>query len=191
MTSAISNELLGQVSVYVADRMGLSFPKERWNDLERGLQQAAPDLGFTDAEACARGLLLSSLTKPQIEILASHITVGETYFFRDKKSFDVLENTIFPALIQKRRETGRQLRIWSAGCATGEEPYSIAIVLRRLIHDIKEWNITVLATDINPLFLGRAANGLYGEWSFRDVPAAVKERYFQRTGQGNSLFIPT
>jgi chemotaxis protein methyltransferase CheR len=190
MTPMISEELLGRVSAYVAERMGLHFPKERWNDLERGLRQAAPELGFKDGESCARSLLLSPMTKPQIEILASYLTVGETYFFRDKKNFDILENRILPALIQKKRDSGRQLRIWSAGCATGEEAYSVAILLRRLIHDIKTWNITILATDINPLFLGKAANGVYGEWSFRDVPAWVKERYFQSRGQGKFAILP-
>jgi chemotaxis protein methyltransferase CheR len=190
MTPIISEELLGQVSAYVAERMGLHFPRERWNDLERGLRRAAPDLGFRDAESYARWLLLSPMTKLQIEILASHLTVGETYFFRDKKSFDLLESRIFPALIQNRRNTGRQLRIWSAGCATGEEAYSIAILLRRLIQDIKEWNIMILATDINPLFLGRAATGVYGEWSFRDVPSWVKERYFQAKGHGKFAILP-
>jgi chemotaxis protein methyltransferase CheR len=184
MTSTLSKELLDRLSEYVAARMGLHFPPERRRDLERGLSRAAPEFGFDDVESCARWLMLSPLAKTQIEILASHLTVGETYFFRDEKMFELLESRIFPELIQKRRDGGRFLRIWSAGCATGEEPYSIAIMLDRMLRDIADWNITVLATDINPAFLRKASQGVYGEWSFRGVPSWMKERYFHRTEQG-------
>ena len=190
MTVKASRELLSKLSDYVAERMGLHFPKERLDDLERGLERAAPDFGFKDAKACARWLLQSALTKKQIETLAGRLTVGETYFFRDKKSFDLLEDEVLPELIRKRRGTEKYLRIWSAGCATGEEPYSIAMLLLRLIPDIAEWNITILATDINNSFLEKARNGLYGEWSFREVPSWVKERFFKKAGKGHFELLP-
>jgi chemotaxis protein methyltransferase CheR len=183
VTANLSEELLDRLSTYVAERMGLHFSPERRRDLERGLLRAAPEFGFSDAEACARWLLLAPLTKAQVEILASHLSVGETYFFRDEKLFELLESRIFPELIQKRRDAGRHLRIWSAGCASGEEPYSVAILLRRMLHDIDDWNLTILATDINPSFLRKASQGVYGEWSFRGVPSWIKERYFRRTVQ--------
>jgi len=76
------------------------------------------------------------------------------------------------------------LRIWSAGCATGEEPYTIAILLSRLIPDIHKWQITLLATDINPRSLERAAEGIYREWSFRGDFQWLKDAYFTRTLDG-------
>ena len=190
VTSKIPEELLDALSDYVNSRMGLHFPLERRRDLERGMSQAAPELGFDDAESCARWLLVSPLTTQQVETLASHLTVGETYFFRDRKLFEILEGSILPALIEERRKTGRQLRIWSAGCATGEEPYSIAILLGRMIRDIEDWNITLLATDINPLFLHRSLSGTYGEWSFRDVQPWIKKRYFRKTDLGTHEILP-
>jgi chemotaxis protein methyltransferase CheR len=184
MTSAIPDALLDRLGNYVAESMGLHYPPERHADLERGLSCAARKFGFQDALACARWLLLSPLTRPQIEVLAGCLTVGETYFFRDQNVFDRLEGHLLPGIILKRRMGERRLRIWSAGCATGEEPYSIAILLRRLIPDLQDWNITLLATDINPRSLGRAREGLYGEWSFRNVPAWLKSRFFKETGKG-------
>jgi chemotaxis protein methyltransferase CheR len=170
--------------------MGLSYPSERRADLERGLWCAAKDLGFKDALSCARWLLSSPISRPQIEVLAACLTVGETYFFRDKIVFDLLESKLLPGIILKRRAGERRLRIWSAGCATGEEPYSIAILLRKLIPDIQDWNITLLATDINARSLGRAHDGLYGEWSFRNVPAWVKSLYFEKTHEGKYALFP-
>ena len=135
-------------------------------------------------------LLSASLTRRQIEILACHLTVGETYFFREKKSFSVLEERIFPELMRACARANRRLRVWSAGCCTGEEPYSIAMLLDRLIGHSGEWNATILATDINPRFLQKAAEGLYSEWSFRDTPAWVKERYFKRKKNGQFEISP-
>ena len=177
--SALSAPLLAGVSEFVALRIGLHFPPERWRDIERGITAAASELGFPDVESCARALLSAPLTQAQLEVLASHLTVGETYFFREKKSFEALEEHILPELLRARRGAEQRLRIWSAGCCTGEEPYSVAMLLDRLIPDAEAWNVTILATDINPRFLRKAAEGVYGEWSFRDAPGWIRERYFK------------
>ena len=180
MTTEISSVLLSQLSKSVARQMGLHFPRERWADLERGIRSAAREFDFEDVESCIQWLISSQLAKKTIELLASYLTIGETYFFRENKTFKVLEEQILPELIRSRRQNERYLRIWSAGCATGEEPYSIAILLRRMIPNLKDWNITILATDINPRFLEKASEGIYSEWSFRDTPTGFKEQYFIR-----------
>ncbi len=190
MAGRLSDILLSRLSKSVAAQMGLHFPRERWLDLERGIGSAAREFGFQDAESCIQWLVSSPLTKNQIEILASHLTVGETYFFREKKSFEILEDHILPELIRSRRGTERRLRIWTAGCSAGEEPYSIAILLSKMIADLKDWNMTILATDINPRFLQKASEGVYSEWSFRETPLWIKERYFKRTKEGRFEILP-
>lgn len=183
--------LVSQLSDLIAMKMGLYYPQKRWGDLERAIAAAAPELDMPDTETAARHLLSTSLTRRQIEILACHLTVGETYFFREQKCLDVLEQSILPELIRKCKENNRQLRIWSAGCCTGEEPYSIAILLDRLFKKHGgEWNATILATDINPVFLDRAAEGLYREWAFRGTPGWIKERYFKRKKNGLFEIVP-
>ncbi len=184
MRCALPDLLLSGLSDFVAARIGLHFPQERWRDLERGLVAATPALGQADAESCVRWLLSASLTQSHIETLASHLTIGETYFFREKRSLEILEMQIVPELLRARCDSERHLRIWSAGCCTGEEPYSIAMLLDRLIPDQKSWNITLLATDINPRFLRKAAEGVYGEWSFRGTPEWIRTRYFKRRKDG-------
>jgi chemotaxis protein methyltransferase CheR len=184
MDRTLPDPLLAQYSEFVADRMGLHFPRERWGDLEQATARAAGDLGCVDARACVQQLLSRAVSKRQLEILASHLTVGETYFFRDQAAFDCLERLVLPELIASRQAGERRLRIWSAGCSTGEEPYSIAILLVRLIRDLRAWNISILATDINPVVLQKAARGVYNDWSFRDTLPGLKEGFFARTGGG-------
>ncbi len=184
MTEYISSSSLARFSEFVADQMGFYFPRERWQDLERGMRSITRALEFDDVESCVQWFTSSPVTQSRIEILASHLTVGETYFFRERQSFDLLETRVLPELIDRRRMSERRLRIWSAGCCTGEEPYSIAILLKRLIPDLEDWQITVLATDINPQFLKKAVDGIYGEWSFRGVPPELKTRYFAKRHNG-------
>jgi chemotaxis protein methyltransferase CheR len=184
MRPTLPGHLLSRLSDLLAARIGLHFPEERWGDLERGVNAAAPAFGMPDAESCVHRLLSSPLTHREVEILASQLTVGETYFFREKRGFEVLEQQILPELLRARERTERRLRLWSAACCTGEEPYSIAMLLDRLIPDLENWNVTLLATDINPAFLRKAAEGVYGDWSFRDTPGWVRERYFRRKRAG-------
>jgi len=186
MTSGpdVPDSLMSQFSDFIALRLGLHFPPKRWRDLERGVHSALQDFAQPDTRTCIEWLLSRTLMKSEIELLASHLTVGETYFFREEKSFDALESAILPGLISRRRGSERRLRIWSAGCCTGEEPYSLAILLRRMIPDLDNWMVTLLATDINPRFLRKAENGLYSTWSFRTTPSWVKDRYFKEDGEG-------
>ncbi|MCC6455547.1 MAG: chemotaxis protein CheR [Caldilineaceae bacterium] len=190
MSKELPDTLLSQLSLLIAARMGLHFPNARWHDLERGITAAATALGFADLHAYSHSLLSTPPAQDQIASLAEHLTIGETYFFREKPAFDALREHILPELIRARRDTTRQLRVWSAGCCTGEEAYSSAILLHQLIPDWKEWMLTILATDINAHFLRKASDGVYGEWSFRDVPAHIRQRYFTQTAAGRFEIAP-
>lgn len=184
MSPVVGDEALHEkLTRVLEDRLGLYFPPQRWRDLDRGIASAAPELGFESAEQCAHRLVSAPLDARQIEVLAAHLTVGETYFFRDPAIFGALEERVLPELIAERRTTGKRLRIWSAGCCTGEEPYSLAILLSDLIRDIDEWEITLLATDINPRFLRKAVKGEYSAWSFRGISDSLKKRCFVPAGR--------
>ncbi|MBI4750545.1 MAG: tetratricopeptide repeat protein [Acidobacteria bacterium] len=188
----LSESTLSQFRELVAGHLGLNFPKERQSDLEYRLSRVASTFDFADPEACVKWLLAAPLTQKQIEILAHHLTVGETYFFREKNTFEALRLEILPALIRVWKETGIPPTIWSAGCCTGEEPYSIAILLHELCPDMSGLSVRILATDINSTFLHKAETGRYSEWSFRDTPAWIKARYFRTTSQpGHYEILPS
>jgi chemotaxis protein methyltransferase CheR len=110
--------------------------------------------------------------------LAILLTNTESYFFRDREQFSLLRNHIFPQLIN-RKQNSKSIRICSAGCSTGEEPYSIAILLKELIPNLRQWNLTILGVDINRVALKKAELGVYSPWSFRSIAPDIKQRYFQ------------
>ncbi|UFS69416.1 chemotaxis protein CheR [Geomonas sp. RF6] len=184
MATTLSDATLTRVSDFLGAQMGLHFPKQRWGDLERGLVEAAREMGFPDVAACAGRLVNQTLTQRQIEILASHLTVPETYFFREPASLQVVESVILPELVHERRGRDQRLRLWSAGCSSGEEAYTLAIMLYRMLPDLKEWHITILGTDISPRALHKARGGIYSNWSFRGTPNWLKDLFFRPAGAG-------
>jgi chemotaxis protein methyltransferase CheR len=192
MTTKISDAVLSQLSEFVASRFGLYFPRERWLDLQRAVCCAAQECGCRDdMERYIQGLLVRTLSQGQIEALASHLTVGETYFFRENCSLEILDKHIVPGLIRARKGLGKAIKIWSAGCSTGEEPYSVAIVLSKLMAGPEKWNVEILATDLNARSLQKASEGIYGEWSFRGTPAWVRRTYCEAVEDDRWAIVPT
>jgi chemotaxis protein methyltransferase CheR len=186
----LSDNSLSRFSELVAARTALHFPQERWSDLDGKASPAAREFGFDDAGAFVDWLASSPMTREQTETLASHLTIGETYFWREPKVFEALGEQILPELIRSREGNDRRLRIWSAGCSTGEEPYSIAIALRRALPELTDWRITILATDINAGAMRKAAAGIYSEWSFRNAPPWLVEGYFRPSATGKRKILP-
>ena len=190
MTHTLSDDLLSRLSEVLAANIALHFPRKRWDDLERMACAAAREVGAADPEALIRQWLASPLTGEQMAMLASHFTINESYFWREPQVFETLAAQMLPALIQAREGGSRRLRLWSAGCATGEEPYSMAIALSRMLPALHAWEITILATDINPRAMRKARAGVYGEWSFRNAPPWLTESYFRRQTDGQWKISP-
>ena len=122
--------------------------------------------------------------------MACYLTIGETYFLREIRCYEILEHQIIPEIINKRQGGEQRLRIWSAGCATGEEPYSIAILLHRMRDILRDWDVSILATDINPHSLSKARAGVYSNWSFRTSPPWFKQNFFRQAGDNQYELLP-
>lgn len=178
MNSDISEDLINRLSKLIHKKTGLYFPENKWNDLERAVISYAETIKVEDLCLCIHSLLSSP--GKDLKLLIEKLTVGETYFLRDMKMFEILEGKILPSLVELREKSGKYLRVWSAGCSTGEETYSIAIVLNKIISNMMEWNLNIIGTDINSVSLEKAIRGLYTAWSFRDTPLWFKEKYFEK-----------
>jgi chemotaxis protein methyltransferase CheR len=117
----------------------------------------------------------------QAQLVEAMVTT-ETSFFRDHRSFDTLQNHVLPDLIRRRRGE-KALRVWSAACSTGQEPYSIAIMLREKFPELAKWHVTILASDISTEALARAAQGRFNQIEAnRGLSAALLVRYFEQVG---------
>jgi chemotaxis protein methyltransferase CheR len=117
--------------------------------------------------------------------LLNEITVGETCFFRNQPQLDALHSVVFPRIVQAKSTTSnRHLRIWSAGCSTGEEAYTLSMVLRgELDGQLQGWTFEILATDLNQRSIVHAERGLYGEYSTRHLSENFREKYFVSSGK--------
>ncbi|GLR11677.1 protein-glutamate O-methyltransferase [Chitinimonas prasina] len=156
----------------IAKELGLDFFDSRQTRLRSALRQAR----LTSADT---GTL--SLTT-----LLPHLVVGETYFRRDPETWQALQQDVLHPLLQSRiQASDRSLRVWSAACCTGEEAYTLLFCLADLLGPaLADWQLTLLATDINPAFIAHAKAGWYGDYAFRQSTPAWRERYFTREGKG-------
>jgi chemotaxis protein methyltransferase CheR len=184
----LPDEARRQAEALIAERLGLRLPETRRPDLDRGIVEALRDAPVATPGELPAWLATLPDESPAWRRLAGRLTIGETYFFRDGPFFEALEQEVLPGLIATRRGAGTlRLRVWSAGCATGEEPYSLAIALDRLLGDPARWALTILATDLNPEALDVAVRGLYRDRALRDTPPWLCDRYFRRHGDGQTL----
>lgn len=186
----ISRFMLDEFLDYVETSTGLHFSLERHSDVKQKLLAAVNEFGFSRADEFLDWLKGRSLSAAQMEFLAGLLTVGETYFWREPAIFRALEEKILPDLIRRKESLGRTLRIWSAGCSSGEEAYSLAIAVKRSLFHRPDWNVNILATDLNASSLRKATGGIYTDWSFRNAPKWLKEGYFRSLARGRYAISP-
>jgi chemotaxis protein methyltransferase CheR len=122
----------------------------------------------------------------ELEEFCNAITTNLTAFFRESHHFDYLAGTVLP-LLQRRNASSRRIRIWSAGCSTGEEPYSIAMTVLETVGHLRDWDIRILATDIDSKVLATASAGVYPLDRFEKMPTRLRERHFERSHEGTHL----
>jgi chemotaxis protein methyltransferase CheR len=182
LATDLTAALLEGVSRVIERRSGLAFPHEKWPELRKGLAGASESLGLSGARELAERFLSPSAPGSWTTILLDHLTVGETYFYREPGTLEGIERGILPEIVRGRRGGTRTLRVWSAGCSTGEEAYTLAIMLLRALSDIDRWDVSVLATDLNTESLEKARRGVYTAWSFRGTPDWVRDGYFRPVG---------
>jgi chemotaxis protein methyltransferase CheR len=179
--------LLDLAAQRVEAEIGLNFAGARRRQFDAALGKMASALGYPSAEACAAWLLASNWDDARSALCARFLTIGETYFFREPRALDLVCD--YARAHMARGET-RPLRIWSAGCCTGEEPYSIAMALRRRLPRLASAMADILATDLNDAFLDFARAGAYRRWSFRRTEPADQAAFFRPCGDGRFEIAP-
>jgi chemotaxis protein methyltransferase CheR len=161
---------------------GLAFYADRDERLTELIASRLSALGMHDCSSYTDFLADPAQGSAEMDVLIARLTIGETYFFRDEAQFEAIRTVILPDILE-RNKSSKQLRIWSAGCATGAEPYSLAILLARDFADrIAGWQIGIDATDLNRGYLAQAAAGKFRAWAIRSTSDEVKRECFSKDG---------
>jgi chemotaxis protein methyltransferase CheR len=180
MNDPWGSDAFAKIADLVERESGLHFPSGRREPAESGIRRAMERARVRQPE---QYLALIRQEQAAMEELIAELTVGETYFFRDEAQFTFIREELAPRY-RRRAAAGHRLRVWSAGCASGEEPYSLAIVMREAGLGPQT---QVLGTDIARHRLASARQARYSKWSLRGVAPAVAERYFRRQGREYAL----
>lgn len=171
----------------ISQKIGLYFPDNRKTQLEAGLLKCLEDNGsssFIDYY----NLLKSSSTKGSVvRNLSNHLSIRETSFFRNAPQFGVLKNHVIPEIVARKKGGNKVIRVWSAGCATGQEPYSIGITLLDSFTSPKTWDFKILASDMSSEALLEAEKGVYNQTAIRSLRKNDVEQYFEKREEGLAI----
>ncbi len=169
---------------FIYRQTGIFFEEKKLYFVKKRVLAHMEKLGFTDFESYYRFLRFRDDGKAFQELI-NLLTTNETYFFREFEQLVVFAEECLPLVCEEKERRGvKRLRIWSAGCSTGEEPYTLAIILLEMIDDLRSWDARIDATDIDTTALEKARRGVYGPRSVKHVPEEYFQRYFHRRPEG-------
>jgi chemotaxis protein methyltransferase CheR len=183
------NSYLYQIRDLIYQIAGILQPDHRLEFLEKRCQKRMAVVGAGSLRDYYDFLTRSMNRTTELTELLNEITIGETFFFRNLPQIEALRKVVLPAIAEnKRRFPFSRLRVWSAGCSTGEEAYTLAILLLEESEGmLKNLKLEVLATDLNDRSLEKARAGVYGDYATRNLSAYLQEKYF--TPAGNLLAV--
>jgi len=160
---------------------GVSIGTEKRTFLESRLRRRMDDLGIRSGYEYYCLVKHSQGRSQELPSLLDTLMICETAFFRNQPQFDLLSQVVLPEIIEKKEQAGtRLIRVWSAGCSTGQEPYSAVIAMLESLPDAESWTLRVFASDLSFTALERAQCGLYREDQLKGIEAGCISKYFRR-----------
>ena len=180
MSAALATSEVERFRGIVASRLGLQFEDAKLGFLAEVLRKRL-EAAQRESAVYLHQLETDVNGADETGELARELTVGETYFFRNNSQFRAFAEVALPDRLRVRRPK-KCLRVLSAGCASGEEAYTLAIILREALPD-QSWDIAIRAVDINPGALERAASGRFSAWALRETPPEIRDRWFRPAGR--------
>ncbi|WP_286192077.1 protein-glutamate O-methyltransferase CheR [Roseomonas genomospecies 6] len=176
--TVVTDEEFARFCEFIYRRTGLSYGEAKRYFIDRRILERVERSGVSSVQSYL-ALLRFDSTGRELEEIVNSLTVNETYFWREEYQFACLANSILPEVVRGKRR-GEPVRIWSLPCSTGEEPYSIAIWLLENWADVDQYDVEIIASDIDTQVLSAARQGLYDARSVQRLPKWVLDRYFER-----------
>ena len=172
-------ELFSKFRLFLARQSGIFLEPDRDYMIETRLAPVMRQWKFTSLEALLN-LAMNGSNPDLSKVVIEAMLTGETFFFRDRPVFEVFREKILPGIISERQGE-RKLRIWCAACSSGQEPYSVAMILDEEARALRGWNIEIVATDLSATAIENARAGFYNQFEVqRGLPVAHLLRYFGR-----------
>jgi chemotaxis protein methyltransferase CheR len=182
MTAVLDRTDIKQFRTIVVHRLGLQYEDGKLDYLADVLRQRMESVGSPRFDSYVKRLTSSQKGSEELRALAEQLTVNETFFFRNADNSRAFTEVVLPDRVRAKTQEKR-LRILSAGCASGEEPYSLAILLREALPDLGAWDVKIIGIDVNPAMLAKASQARYSAWSLRATSEDAKRRYFREDGR--------
>jgi len=163
----------------IYEKAGIFFETKKIYFVNKRVEKRMEELNLSEGAEYYNRLKFRDKNGEEMQHLLNLMTTNETYFYREGKQLEIFATNCLQEILAMRRKKGdRRIKLWSAGCSSGEEPYTLAILLREYIQDFSTWNIQILATDIDTQVLTLAAQGNYPERTLRYMPPLLIKKYF-------------
>jgi chemotaxis protein methyltransferase CheR len=174
-----------QIRDLVYQVAGIFQPDNKLRQFEDRCQKRMQVLGVATLREYFECLTVKPIRQAELVSLLNEITIGETFFFRNQPQLDALRNVVLTRILDVRKKMAlRHLRIWSAGCSTGEEPYTLSMILmEELTTRLRGWTFEIVATDLNERSVAHAKAGVYGNYSTRNLTPEITRKYFSPAGE--------
>ncbi len=178
----LSNSDFDRLSQFISEHCGIKMPPAKKTLLESRLQKRIRTLGTRSFREYCDYLFENPHGMSELVHMIDAVTTNKTDFFREPAHYSYLSETVLPEFVHHQRATGtQQFTVWSAGCSSGEEPYTLAIVLSEFAARNPGFQFTIMATDISTKVLDKARNGIYDEDQIAMIPYTLKQKYFTRS----------
>ena len=184
----ISDQEFVNLRDFIYDECGIYIADNRKYLLENRLGNRLKKLNLKNFDEYYNLLRFDAAKSVEFRKLFEVITTNETSFYRNPPQLEVFQDKVLPDVLEKCRNSGKRLRIWSAGCSTGEEPYTISMIVNEVLKgELETWDIRITANDLSERVLESARRGLYNDYTLRSTPKEAITRYFDSGGGQNKL----
>ncbi|MBG0791861.1 MAG: protein-glutamate O-methyltransferase CheR [Desulfovibrionaceae bacterium] len=182
----ITDEEFVQLRDFIYEKAGIFVDSKRKYLFESRFSKRLADLGLRNFTDYTRYLKFDKRKSDELKHLFELVTTNETSFFRDMRQLEAFENSILRETLKAQRKAGRlELNIWSAGCSSGEEPYTVAIQLADMLGlELPRWKISITAVDLSEDMIVRAKEGVYTEYAFKTTPDDIRKKHFKEVEGG-------